>query len=691
MKRKIIFILVTLTFQCVLPFAVRAKLPVKVACVGNSITYGTGISDRLHDSYPAQLQRLLGSNYQVDNFGRPGATLLSKGHRPYVQQPEYIQAQNFCADIVVIHLGINDTDPRNWPNYKDDFVKDYLDLIQSFRKVNPGVRCLVARMTPITHRHPRFISGTKQWHLEIQSAIETVAKLSKTELIDFHEPLYPYPWLFPDAIHPSEEGAGKLAKVVYSAITGDYGGLQIPEIFSDHMILQREQPIDIHGLANAGTKVSVKIGKQHKAAIADHQGKWKIRLEPLKAGENYQLEIRTKTQRKVFKDVAVGEVWLCSGQSNMEFLLNQSQGSKEAIADAACTSIRLYNQKARWRTNNESWAVSAIDSVNHLQYFEQTKWELCSSESASDFSAVAYHFGKMLQDSLQIPVGLICNAIGGSTTESWIDRNSLEVDFPAILNDWINNDFIQSWARERASVNLKKSNSRMNRHPYEPCYLFESGILPMEQFPIRGVIWYQGESNAHNFEAHEKLFKLLVNSWRSYWHNPSMPFYYVQLSSLNRPSWTWFRDSQRRLMDQISECGMAVSSDKGDSLNVHPCDKRPIGERLARWALSETYHFRIIPSGPLVDTVSIKGNEVHVSFKYSEGLHGSDGDIRGFEIAENDGLFYPVQAIVKNNQVILKSDKVNIPRFVRYGWQPYTRANLVNRDLLPASTFRIRI
>ena len=666
---------------------------IKVACIGNSITYGTGIQDREHDSYPAQLQRMLGDTYTVGNFGRPGATLLNKGHRPYTQQPEYQQAKDFNADIAVFHLGINDTDPRNWPNYKDEFVKDYLQLIDSFRNINPKVRCILARMTPIADRHPRFISGTSQWHEQIQHAIEVVAQAAQVELIDFHAPLYPYTYLLPDAIHPNPEGAGILAKVVYSSITGNYGGLQLPALFTDHMVLQRNQPLVLHGIADAGSKVTVKIGNQKKHGFTSNRGQWQVQLDPLKAGENYQLEIFTKNEKKIFRNVAVGEVWLCSGQSNMEFMLKQSSDATQHIDSATDKSIRLFDMKARWRTNNVSWPASAIDSINHLQYYAATAWKECEPKAAADFSAIAYHFGRMLRDSLQVPVGLICNAIGGATTESWIDRHTLEMEFPAILKDWLHNDYIQEWVRRRAATNLTLSTSKARRHPYEPCYLFESGILPLEKFPIKGVIWYQGESNAHNMEAHEQLFQLLVNSWRQNWHNDSLPFYFVQLSSLNRPSWPSFRDSQRRLMEQIPHTGMAVSSDKGDSLDVHPRNKLPIGERLARWALAGTYGHALTPSGPLVQSATAKGNRVYVTFTYAEELRSSDASspIYGFEVAETEGIYFPATATVKNGHVEVAASQVAHPRYVRYAWQPFTRANLVNKDLLPASTFSMEV
>ena len=666
-----------------------AAQPVRVACVGNSITYGTGIADREHFSYPVQLQQMLGNGYVVGNFGKPGATLLYKGHRPYVEQPEFKEALRFKGDIAVIHLGINDTDPRNWPNYRDEFVKDYLSIMDSLRAANPKVRFILARMTPIADRHPRFQSGTKQWHDEIQTAIETVARVSGAGLIDFHEPLYPYPNLLPDAIHPNSEGAGILAKTVYSGITGNYNGLSMSSLYTDYMVLQRNVPLDIHGTANTGEKITVEIGGQKAEAVADNQGKWSAVLSPMQAAEDLTLTITAGKQRKVFSHVAVGEVWLCSGQSNMAFMLCQAESGKQDIAAADDPQLRLFDMKGRWETYDVAWPASCLDSLNHLQYFHETTWQPSTSTSASRFSAVGYYYGRMLRQKLGVPVGLICNAVGGAPTEAWVDRNSLETSFPNILSNWLQNDFIQDWVRGRAAKNLTNDQTKLGRHPYEPCYLYESGILPLQRYPIKGVIWYQGESNAHNKDAHAKLFSLLVNGWRQNWNNPDMPFYFVQLSSLNRPSWPWFRDSQLRLMKEISNTGMAVSSDHGDSLDVHPRCKQPVGERLARWALAKTYGQHITPSGPVFSSVTRQADALIVSFLYADGLQTSDGKSPScFEIAEEDGLFQPATATIEGNTVRLTSPTIKHPRYVRYAWQPFTRANLVNADQLPASTFR---
>lgn len=669
-----------------------AQDKIKVACVGNSITYGTGVADREVNAYPVKLQGMLGDRYEVANFGKPGATLLNHGHRPYTRQQEYKDALAFAGDIVVIHLGINDTDPRNWPNYRDEFIGDYRALMQSFREVNPKVRFLLARMTPLSHRHYRFESGTRDWHAEIQTAIECIAKAEGVQLIDFHEPLYPYHYVLEDAVHPNAEGAAILAKTVYEGITGDFGGLQMSDMYSDNMVLQHGQLLDIHGKADAGEKVTVKIAGQKVRTVVGTNGKWNVTIRPLKAGGPYTLSISTGKQELIFKEVLAGEVWLCSGQSNMEFRLNQSATGKHDIPQATNDRIRLFDMKARWRTDAVEWDASVLDSLNHLQYFTDTSWKVCSPETAGRFSAIAYYFGKMLQDSLNVPVGLICNAIGGSPTEAWVDRRTLEYEFPAILRNWTQNDFIQDWVRGRAALNVKKSSHKFQRHPYEPCYLYESGILPLQQYSVKGVLWYQGESNAHNKDAHEKLFKLLIQSWRKNWNNAGLPFYFVQLSSLNRPSWPWFRDSQRRLMSEIPNTGMAVCTDRGDSLDVHPTRKQEVGERLARWALSETYGYDMVPSGPLYKCVTFNKNVATISFDYAEGMKPSEGnELRTFEIAGEDRVFYPAQAVVEGNQVKVWSNRVKKPKVVRYGWQPFTRANLVNGEGLPASTFRTDI
>lgn len=673
-------------------FPVAEAKKIKVACVGNSVTYGYGIENRETNSYPAQLQRMLGDKYEVTNFGKSGATLLRRGHRPYNEQEECRAALDFAADRVVIHLGLNDTDPRDWPDYRDDFVNDYLSLIQAFRRANPECRIWICRLTPISHRHPRFKSGTRDWYWQIQQTIEEIASIANTGLIDLQAGLYDRPDLLPDALHPTAEGAGIIARMVSQALTGNYGGLQMPVTYSDNMVLQREKPLVIAGIANAGEEVTVRIAGQQGQTVTGANGRWSVTLPPMQTGGPYTLSISAGSKRLDYTNVLIGEVWLCSGQSNMAFQVSGAIDSqrKELLEFAAGKpQIRLFDMKPRWETYAVEWDASVLDSLNRLQYYHNTGWQECDPATAGRFSAVAFAFGQMLSDSLQVPVGLILNAVGGSPTEAWIDRKTLEFDFPDILYDWRENDFIQDWVRGRASLNIKKSANKQQRHPYEPCYLYESGIQPLGKFPIRGIIWYQGESNAHNVEAHERLFRLLTESWRENWQE-ELPFYYVQLSGIDRPSWPRFRDSQRKLMQSIPNSGMAVSSDRGDSLDVHPHYKHEIGERLAHWALHETYGHDCLPSGPLYRSVSFKADTAYITFDYGAGMHSADGGkLRTFEIAEHDGLFVPAEArIVDGKTIKVWSSQIKHPGFVRYGWQPFTRANLVNGEGLPASTFR---
>ncbi len=696
-------------------FGTPAK-KIKVACIGDSITYGAAIEDREHFAYPVQLQALLGGNYLVGNFGHNGATLLKKGHNPYDKLEVCKQAINFAADVYVIHLGVNDTDPRDWPNYRDDFVGDYLDLINSFRGANPSARIIIALLSPLADRHHRFMSGTKLWHSEIQEAIKVVAETAGCELIDFHSPLYPYPWHIPDAIHPDEVGYGMLAKTVYSAVTGDYGGLAVSELFGDNMVLQRRKPLTISGTANAGDKVTVKLGKNTQKALTGTDGKWSVEFPPMEAATGLKMTISTKDKSFEYSNVAVGEVWLCSGQSNMRFRLSEAVGGSAAAASSDDPDLRFFDQECYWETYDVSWPESAVDSVKNLIYLRPAAWETASLETSSRMSAVGYWFAKNLRDSLKVPVGIIHNAVGGATAESWIDRNTLETKFPVILRDWIHNDFIMGWARERAAKNISyKQGDKFARHPYEPCYLFESAILPLGHPTIAGVLWYQGESNAHNFEAHEYLFPLLVDSWRGWFADPDMPFYYVQLSSLNRPSWPWFRDSQRRLLESRPNLGMVVTSDLGDPSDVHYKDKKPVGERLARLALHNEYGFDIVPSCPMFKSATAKVSaaslslrdpirengrrseplpssssvqEVVVTFEYGDGLKASSGtEVVGFELAGKDMLYHKATCHLDGDRVVLSSPEVKNPVYVRYAWEPYTRANLVNSAGLPASTF----
>ena len=679
-----------------MPLLLFAQEQVKFACIGNSVTYGYGHKEREVTAYPVRLSQMLGDGFEVRNFGHSGATLLNKGHRPYTRQEVYRQLMEFAPDYAVIHLGLNDTDPRNWPNYRDEFIPDYLSLIDTLRSLNKDVKIWVCRMTPIFNWHHRFKSGTRDWYWQIQEAIEKVAKRADVGLIDLNTPLYSRPDLFADALHPDPEGAMIIAKTVYSAVTGNYGGLSMPEIYGSGMVIQRGVPFVLKGTANAGAKVKATLGKMTRKTVAAADGSWSVTFDAMQPGKPLELTVKSEDEKIVFDDILVGEVCLCSGQSNMAWLLGNSNGAEEFLSKAESKNIRLYDMKPRVVTDDVMWDSTELARLNSHDYYIPTKWQKMNKENAAAFSAIASHFGAMLADSLDVPVGLICNAVGGAPIEAYIDRKTMEhhnvlVD---ILMNWKRNDFVQDWVRGRAEKNIKNSSNPLQRHPYEPCYLFEAGISPIASYPIKGVIWYQGESNAHNVELYAVQFPVLVDSWRRAWGNDDMPFHFVQLSSINRPSWPHFRDVQRCFVSTIDNCHMAVSSDKGDPVDVHPRDKKPIGERLARIALYYDYDFKhIVPEGPAVQYAKESSGLVNICFENGDGMHTSDGkELRGFELADESDIFYAADNVsIEGNIIKLSSERVKTPVKVRYAWQPYTTANLVNGEELPASTFVIEI
>ena len=682
-------LLTPILFLSFLIFSTLAAEPIKIACVGNSVTYGAGIAERETMSYPAQLQQMLGEDYQVENFGHSGATLLKKGHNPYWKLKELGEAIDFNPDIVIIHLGLNDTDPRNWPRYRDDFTADYKALIDTFK--TKGSEVWICRLTPIFHTHPRFKSGTRDWFWQIQKEIERVAETNDVGLIDLHTPLYSRPDLLPDALHPNAEGATILANTVFTAISKDYADLQIAPIFTDNMVLQRNKPIVFWGKATPNQKVTIEFNKTVKSTTVLSDGTWQATFPSMSAGGPHAITIDDGTTSKTMSNVLIGEVWLCSGQSNMAFHLKQSHNAQEAIANADNNQIRLFDMKEIAATNNVEWDEATLEQINQLHYYKPTRWTESSKESAANFSAVGYYFGAMLHEKLGVPIGLINNAIGGSPTEAWIDRHTLEHN-PILVNmlyNWSNNDFIDSWVRGRASLNTKQANNPHQRHPYHPAYLFESAIGPITQFNIAGAIWYQGESNANNVELHEVLLPTMVRSWREAW-SQQFPFYYTQLSSMEngRETWGHFRDSQRRLLNRIPHSGMAVTSDVGAKNDVHPTQKRQVGERLARLALVDTYNQDIVKSGPLFDNMHVDGNKITVTFLHANTLQTSDDKaVREIEIAGKDKIFKPATAIIKNNTLQVWHNEVSHPQFIRYGWNSFSEGNLVNEELLPASTF----
>ncbi|KQM69279.1 sialate O-acetylesterase [Pedobacter sp. Leaf216] len=666
---------------------------IKVACIGNSVTAGYLLANPKQESYPAQLQQLLGNNYLVGNFGHSGATLLKKGHNPYYKTKEFDEALKFRADVAIVHLGLNDTDPRNWPNYKDEFQADYQWLIEQLKQGNPKLKIYICKLSPIFSGHPRFKSGTRDWYWQVQKKIEQIAGINQFELLDLNAALSNRPDLFADDLHPDITGAGIIAKTVYSHIIGDFGGFKLDAIFSDHMVLQRDQPIPVYGTGNAGEKVTVELNHIIKHVITNKNGSWKVFFPPTKFGGPYTMRVISKQHDIFINDVMIGDLWLCSGQSNMAFPLKSSATAQATLSHLNKNpSIRLLKYNLLAETDNISWDEKTLGQINALHYFSGS-WAKADVDQVGNFSAVAYYFGEKLSAVSQVPIGLIQMAVGGSTMESWIDRKTLEHDdlLVDLLANWRKSDFMQDWVRSRADLNLKNAINTKQRHPYEPAYNYEAGISNLVGFPIKGVIWYQGESNAHNVELFTHEFPLLVKSWRKKWQR-NFPFYYVQLSAIDRPSWPYFRDAQRKLQAVIPNSGMAVSSDLGDSVNVHPAHKKEIGERLALLALKNTYHHNVLSSGPVAIKAVKMRNTIVITFNQAKKLMTANDEIlKGFEVEDDHGNHLKVKSAFFNNKVHLTVPKELKVIRVLYAWQPFTRANLINEAKLPASTFSIPI
>jgi len=665
---------------------------IKIACVGNSVTYGATIKNRDVNSYPAKLQKLLGSDYEVANFGYSGATMLKNGHKPYWEKPVFNASKEFLPNIVIIHLGLNDQGNNNWPKHKDEFESDYMEMIQVYKSLPSKPKIIVCKMSPSFSGHHWFEEGMRESYAEIQNKITAIAKKANVSLLDLHEPLYRFPELYSDDLHPAKEGAIILAKEAYQIITGDYGGLQLSKLYGENMVLQRKEPIVIQGKANAGEKISVVFKNKEKSIVVAENGNWQVIFDASQAGGPYQLKIDAgKSGKKKIEKVFVGEVWLASGQSNMDFQVNAMKHAKSVLKDSLHSNIFLFSMDGKAQPSNHQFTETELKSCNANDYFEYSGWSSSNKKMLENFSAIAYSFAYNLQKELNIPIGIICNAVGGSTTQSWISRETMETTHETIdlLNDTYLNPMVQPWVSGRKAMNLEKMREFgvKARHPFDPTLLFDAGINPIKNYNIKGVIWHQGESNAERVDFHSRLFKLLVQDWRMHWKKPEMPFHFVQLSSINRPTWGHFRDAQRKLLT-LPNIGMAVSSDLGHPTDVHPKQKWIVGKRLSKVALANNYGEKTTFSGPLLDFVNVNKDVLEVHFLYADGLKITNGNtVKDILIAGKDKVFVPAQTEIKKNTLHVWSPKVKAPRYVKYGYKPYTEGNLVNNKGWPASTF----
>ncbi|WP_020533072.1 sialate O-acetylesterase [Flexithrix dorotheae] len=439
--------------------------------------------------------------------------------------------------------------------------------------------------------------------------------------------------------------------------------IELPVIFGDHMVLQQQTEVAIWGKASPKKEVKITTswdGKSYTTS-SDKNGKWKLKVSTPEAGGPYDITISDGTELKL-NDVLIGEVWVCSGQSNMQMIMkgyfNQPiLGANEAIATSSNASIRLMT-------------VEREKTLEEQPNFKG-EWKECNPENVAQFSATAYFFGRMIQDALDVPVGLICSSWGGTRIEPWISENGFE------KFDWV----------DLPEKDLEEFSQQT------PTVLFNAMINPMVGYGIRGALWYQGEANRNEPGRYEKLMPGLVENWRKEWGIGEFPFYYVQIApydyGMNGQNSAYLREAQLKASTAIPNIGMACVMDAGEKDCIHPANKKAAGERLAFLALAKTYEQKGIEfSGPVLKDMNIEGNIIKLTFDHAKyGLTSYGKELSHFKVAGENKRFYPAKAIITREGITLISP-VGKPVAVRYAFDDFVVGDLYNTDGLPASSFR---
>jgi sialate O-acetylesterase len=471
------------------------------------------------------------------------------------------------------------------------------------------------------------------------------------------------------------------------------------QLFSDHAVLQSGMQLPVWGTADPGEKVTVILGKRKQSTIAGADGRWIVKLAKQMPGGPFVMTIAGKNTLTV-KDVLLGEDWIGSGQSNMAFTVSVKAASfagmkdeDKEIAAANYPQLRIFMAKA-----NKAYEPQAEI---------KGEWKIATPENAPAFSAVAYLFGRNLNQALKVPVGMVVIAFGASTAESWISRSVVDAD-PEMKPMLVHFDDLYNFYKthpgatsDQAPASPQTINARPGkpgplRDPvqdqHQPTVLYNGMVHPIIPFAIRGVIWYQGESivgGKAGVALYPHVMAALVKDWRSEWGEGDFPFYCVQLPPLkNASNNPMVREGQAKLL-ALPNTGMAVTLDVGDPTNVHPKDKEPVGDRLSRIALANAYGKKIEFSGPVFIGAKREGSNIMASFTHADGLTSKGGPLQWFQIAGADGNYVNAIATVQAKTVVVHSDQVNTPVFVRYAWDNYPQgANLVNSAGLLAVPFR---
>lgn len=475
--------------------------------------------------------------------------------------------------------------------------------------------------------------------------------------------------------------------------------VSLPAIFGDQMVLQQKQSNPVWGWADAGEKVTVTINGQTHSTKADKKGDWKIKLEAIPAGGPYRMDI-VGNNKVSFADVLVGEVWICSGQSNMAWTVTRSNSAELEIMTANYPQIRLISVP-------QVGTQEAQDDFNG-------QWAACTPETIQDFSAVGYFFGRRLHMAMDVPIGLIDNAWGGSAADAWIRRDVLEKDgrFDEMMAWWEDYEANQTeeadmkqYQKDVASWRKNGEKGEQPRRPrglmsgnQRPANIYNGVLHPTIGYGIRGAIWYQGESNASRAHQYRDLFPLMIQHWRDEWGQGDFPFYYVQLADFRdeeaepgNADWPELREAQTMTMDRLRNVGEAVIIDIGEGRDIHPRNKQDVANRLARWALARDYDFDIEYKSPTYRSMKKKGNKVTLTFDHvGQGLYSFDTrEPVGFAIAGKDQQFVWAEGeITSENQITVWSDEVSKPVAVRYAWANNPVCNMYSRDGLPMTPFR---
>ena len=479
------------------------------------------------------------------------------------------------------------------------------------------------------------------------------------------------------------------------------------KVFSDHMVLQADQPIRVWGKARPGATVTVGFSTDDRLkCTAGQKGRWQVELPAQYRNSNPQvLTAASDGTSHSLHDVLIGEVWLCAGQSNMEWPLRQSDGGQQAIVNSHDTQLRLMSFSGAARGGSGVYSPEMADRLTPGRFSEGV-WEVAGPNSSADFSAVGFYFGRQLRFQLDCPIGIVDVSIGGTPIEAWIDRVAL-AKHPTlqqmVRGNWLDNPALDEWCRGRAKANLRRGLSGEFQlpgddfgpnHSFKPGFMHGAAIAQFAPMSVRGALWYQGESNADTPERirqYDAAFPVLVKTWRKAFQNADLPIGFVQLPAMGRPHWPMFREYQRRSLDKLDNVGMAVTIDTGNRTNVHPKEKRTVAERLADWAMGHVYDSPGVATGPLFESMQVSSSILKLTFQVShEKMATSDGRApNNFEVAGVDGVFHPATAELSGREVWLTSSKVSDPVNARYAWAdfPEPKPNLVNTSGLPASPF----